>query len=179
MTRGVKQGDPLSPLLFNIAMDPLLEAISAQNNGYKWDESGLQLEALCYADDNGLLTEDPKDMQENLEVVNEFCRATGMKLNVKKSAGYDIKPSANRSYVINDFHPKWVVDGQKLPLIAPADSTKYLGVKVNSWNGVTKENLGEKLELWCSRIDKASLKPRQNLVMLNQYAIGRLQFYLS
>jgi hypothetical protein len=179
MTRGVKQGDPLSPLLFNIAMDPLLEAISAQNNEYKWDKGGLQLEALCYADDNGLLTEDPKDMQKNLEDVTEFCRATGMKLSVKKSAGYAIKPSANRSCVINYFHPKWEVDGQKLPIIAPAENTKYLGVKVNSWNGVTKENLGEKLELWCSRIDKASLKPRQNLVMLNQYAIGRLQFYLS
>ena len=179
MTRGVKQGDPLSPLLFNIAMDPLLEAISAQKNGYKWDESGLQLEALCYADDNGLLTEDPKQMQLNLEVVNEFCQATGMKLNVKKSAGYDIKPCANRSYVINDFRPKWEVDGQELPLIAPADNTKYLGVKVNSWTGVTQEELGEKLELWCSRIDKAPLKPRQKMVMLNQYAIGRLQFYLS
>ena len=106
MTRGVKQGDPLSPLLFNVAMDPLLEAISAQNNGYKWDESGLQLEALCYADDNGLLTEDPKEMQSNLDVVNEFCEATGMRLNVKKSAGYDIQPSANRSYIINDFQPK-------------------------------------------------------------------------
>ena len=106
MTREVKQGDPLSPLLFNVAMDPLLEAISAQNNGYKWDESGLQLEALCYADDNGLLTEDPKEMQSNLDVVNEFCEATGMRLNVKKSAGYDIQPSANRSYIINDFQPK-------------------------------------------------------------------------
>jgi retron-type reverse transcriptase len=106
MTRGVKQGDPLSPLLFNVAMDPLLEAISAQNNGYKWDESGLQLEALCYADDKGLLTEDPKEMQSNLDVVNEFCEATGMRLNVKKSAGYDIQPSANRSYIINDFQPK-------------------------------------------------------------------------
>ena len=156
-------------------MDPLLEAISAQNNGYKWDKSGLQLEALCYADYNGLLTEDPKDMQKNHEAVNEFCRATGMKLSVKKSACYDIKSSAYRSYVINDFHPKWEVDGQKLPLIAPAENTKYLVVKVNSWSGVTKENL----ELWCSRIDKASLKPRQKLVMLNQYAIGRLQFYLS
>jgi hypothetical protein len=145
MTRGVKQGDPLSPLLFNIAMDPLLEAISAQNNGYKWDESGLQLEALCYADDNGLLTEDPKDMQENLEVVNEFYRATGMKLNVKKSAGYDIKPRVNRSYVINDFHPKWEVVGQKLPLISPADNTKYLGVKVNSWSGVTKKTSAKNL----------------------------------
>jgi hypothetical protein len=137
MTRGVKQGDPLSPLLFNVAMDPLLEAISAQN-GFKWDESGLQLEALCYADDNGLLTEDPKDMQNNLDVVNEFCEATGLRLNVKKSAVHDIKPCANRSYVINDFHPKWEVDGQELPLIAPADGTKYLGVKVNNWTGVPK-----------------------------------------
>jgi hypothetical protein len=121
---------------------------------------------------NGLLTEDPKDMQNYLDVVNEFCEATGMRLNVKKSAGYDIKPCANRSYLNNDVHPKWEVDGQELPLIAPADGTKYLGVKVNSWTGVTKENTGEKLEL-------APLKPRQKLVMLNQYAIGRLQFYLS
>ena len=128
---------------------------------------------------NGLLTEDPKDMQNDLDVVNEFCEATGMRLNVKKSAGYDIKPCANRSYLNNDVHPKWEVDGQELPLIAPADGTKYLGVKVNSWTGVTKENTGEKLELWCSRIDKAPLKPRQKLVILNQYAIGRLQFYLS
>lgn len=149
MTRRVKQGDPLSPLLFNIAMDPLLEAISAQKNGYKWDESGLQLEALCYADDNGLLIEDPKEMQINLDVVNEFCQATGMILNAKKSAGYGIKPYANRSYVINDFHPKWEVDSQELPLIAPVDNRKYLGIKVNSWTSVTKENLGKKLELWC------------------------------
>jgi len=115
----------------------------------------------------------------NLYVVYEFCQATGMRLNVKNPAGYDIKPCANTFYVINDFRPKWEVDSQKLPQIAPADNTKYLGVKVNSWNGVTKEDLGVKLELWCSRIDKALLKPRQKFVMLHQYAIGRLQFYLS
>ena len=44
---------------------------------------------------------------------------------------------------------------------------------------MTKEDIGEKPELWCSRIDKAPLKPRQKLVMLNQCAVGRIQFYLS
>lgn len=58
MTRGVKLGDPLSPLLFNIAMDPLLEVIGRQNNGYKFGpEEGDRIESLCYADDNALMTE--------------------------------------------------------------------------------------------------------------------------
>jgi len=46
MAREVKHGDPFPFLLFNIAMNPLLEAISAQKNSFTWDDSGLQLEAL-------------------------------------------------------------------------------------------------------------------------------------
>lgn len=80
-------------------------------NGYNWDDSGLQLEALCYADDNGLLTMSPSNMQTNLNVVVEFCRGTGMGLNVKKSASFD---------VINDFRPKCTVKGKELPLIKPS-----------------------------------------------------------
>ena len=55
-------------------MDPLLEAISAQKNSFTRDDSGLQLEALCYADGNELpvLTEDPKEMQLGLDVVHDL-----------------------------------------------------------------------------------------------------------
>lgn len=74
MTRDVKQWDPFPSLIFNIAMNPLLEAISAQKNGFTRDDSGLQLEALCYADGNELpvLTEDPKEMQLGLDVVHDL-----------------------------------------------------------------------------------------------------------
>jgi hypothetical protein len=74
MTRDVKQWDPFPSLIFNIAMDPLLEAISAQKNSFTRDDSGLQLEALCYADGNELpvLTEDPKEMQLGLDVVHDL-----------------------------------------------------------------------------------------------------------
>lgn len=179
ITRGVKQGDPLSPVLFNIAMDPLLEAISTAKNGYRWDDSGLQLEALCYADDNALLTHSPSEMQRNLETVQQFCGDTGMQLNVKKSTGFSIKPGANRSYVINDFEPKWEVDGQVLPLMNPSEGAKYLGVKVSAWVGTIRDDPLTKLELWCERLGKSMLKPRQKVQMLNQYALSRISFYLS
>ncbi|CAC5382957.1 unnamed protein product [Mytilus coruscus] len=160
-------------------MDPLLETISAEKDGFKWDSSGLQLESLCYADDNALLTEDPAEMQGNLNIVEEFCQTTGMRLNVKKSAGFNIKPGSKNSYVINDFKPKWVVDNQKLPLVNPSEGNKYLGVKVSSWTGCIKKDLLTKLETWCDRIGKSILKPRQKLAILQSYALARVAYHLS
>ena len=87
MTREVKQGVPLSPLLFNIAMDPLLAEVSRQGNGYKFGHGDSdRIESLAYADDNCLLTGSAEDMNTNLAIVDRFCAETGMKLNVKKSA---------------------------------------------------------------------------------------------
>lgn len=84
MAREVTHGDPFRSLLFNIAMNPLLKAISAKMNSFTWDDSGLQLEALCYADDNGLLelTEDPKEMQLDIDVFHDW-----------RSSRYEIKKS--------------------------------------------------------------------------------------
>lgn len=180
MTRGVKQGDPLSPLLFNIAMDPLLAMITEQKNGYRFgDEVDDLIEALAYADDNALITDSPEEMSANLDLVDDFCQATGMRLNVKKSAAFYIKPAGKNTFSVNDFPEPLMVGGEEIPLIGPEGTTKYLGSKVSPWVTKVKKKVQGILADMLKNISKASLKPRQKLVMLLMHALPRLSYPLT
>lgn len=180
MTRGVKQGDPLSPLLFNIAMDPLLCKISEQKNGYRFGpETDDNIEALCYADDNALTTGDPAAMQHNCGLVNDFCQETGMRLNVKKSAAFYIKPATKGTYTVNTYEVPPTIGGEPIPLVGPEDCTKYLGTSINPWTTTRRRDLGAQCAKMLQGIDKSRLKPRQKLHMLRQYAMPRLMFPLT
>ncbi|EYB87051.1 hypothetical protein Y032_0269g833 [Ancylostoma ceylanicum] len=59
--RGVRQGDPLSPLLFAITLQYALNTINFCDRGFRIDENPLPY--LAYADDIVLLSSDRRELK--------------------------------------------------------------------------------------------------------------------
>ena len=66
-----------------------------------------------------------------------------------------------------------------VPLIEPDESVKYLGSKISPWNNKIRQDVHARLEEMLKGIDAASLKPRQKLVMLQNYALPKLLYPLT
>ena len=83
---GTRQGCPLSPLLFNIALEVLATAIREEKE-IKGIQTGKEKVNLSlFADDMILYIENPKDsMRRLLELISEFSEVSGYKINTQKS----------------------------------------------------------------------------------------------
>lgn len=88
--RGVKQGDPLSPLLFNVVLDELLCRLEDLTGRFGISE--ITMGEMAYADDLVLVYETPEAMQEALEVVDKFLASLEMSLSLHKCIAFQIKP---------------------------------------------------------------------------------------
>ena len=77
----------LSPLLFNILLQVLATAIRAENQ-IKAIQIGKE-EVSLVADDMILYLENPKDTTRKLlELINEFGKVAGYKINTQKSTAF-------------------------------------------------------------------------------------------
>jgi hypothetical protein len=83
--RGVPQGDPLSPLLFILMLQPLSDALASLPCGGASLPGGLTLKDLLYADDIALLAETPEDLRAMLQVCQQWATDNGFIFSVEKS----------------------------------------------------------------------------------------------
>ncbi|XP_076397793.1 uncharacterized protein LOC143266086 [Megachile rotundata] len=70
LERGVKQGDPLSPLLFNLSIEALLEYIENSSQGISVSENE-KVATLAFVDDIGIISQDRKEAQTQINKVVE------------------------------------------------------------------------------------------------------------
>nr|XP_025625612.1 uncharacterized protein LOC112717904 [Arachis hypogaea] len=82
-TRGLRQGDPISPYLFVIVMDRLSQMIEEKVEMEQWrpmriSKEGLHISHLLFADDLLVFGEASKEQGKTiLECMGEFCRMSG------------------------------------------------------------------------------------------------------
>ena len=89
-TRGLRQGDPLSPYLFLFVADGLSKLLQQGNRagaiqGLKVCRNALVVSHLLFADDNLLFFRaDEEQSQTVKEVLSRYCKATGQLINFDK-----------------------------------------------------------------------------------------------
>ena len=84
----MRQGCPLSPLLFNIVLEVVDTAIRKEKE-IKEIQIGKEVKLSLFADDMILCIENPKDTTgKSQELINEYSKVVGYKINMQKSLAF-------------------------------------------------------------------------------------------
>ena len=89
ISKGVRQGCVLSPLLYVLFIEPFVVSIMQDSRigGLVLGSGGLQCKVVQYADDTTCIVRDYGSLVRLFEVINLFERASGSRLNMNKSQG--------------------------------------------------------------------------------------------
>ena len=103
--QGVRQGDNLSPTLFNIYLNDLAKELKDLQLGVSLGNTHICI--LLYADDIVLISEDEQKLQKMLNHVGDWCNKWQMKVNIEKTKIVHFrnkrKPVTNFEFKINNY----------------------------------------------------------------------------
>jgi hypothetical protein len=124
--RGVKQGDPLSQLLFNLCIEPLIEMIEGQTSGININ-SNRKVPILAFVDDIVVLGGDEREAQRQVDILHGYLKNLGMKISRDKSQTFQVVAKKD-TWFIKD--PEIGLDNNYIPAVDTDEAFRYLGAKM-------------------------------------------------
>ena len=118
--QGVRQGDPLSPILFSMFINELVEELRRAGGNVR--VSTKELFSLLYADDIVLMADTPAELQKMIDIVDNYTAKWRLTLNARKSKIMIVNPQRTDQAVEPE---EWTFRGRNLEIV---QEYKYLGV---------------------------------------------------
>jgi len=166
LSRGCRQGDPIAPLLFVIALAPLIRKLKLINPGVAL--TGGQAQDAEFADDLSVATNSPANAERIMDTVEAFGRSTGLQINRDKSEMITFGP--------------WTPGEKKLVGIREVDHLKITGLVIGRSSRREEierlnfepaiEKLRQKLEFWKMR----GLSILGRVTALKAHGLSQLQY---
>jgi ribonuclease HI len=129
--RGVKQGCPLSPLIFILAYDPLLFFLRTRTNNTYY----------AFADDLATTSLDIYDIFPALNIINDFSSISGLGVNKDKSLILTTAPLSRYDTIKN------ILASSPWPDLPLKNNSSYLGIPIG--HDISLD------DIWRSPMDKA------------------------
>lgn len=159
--KGVKQGCPLSGLMFNITIDPIYAIIQL---------ACKCLFGLGYADDTAVLEKTIKALREAIDRIKAFLDLLGLTLNLQKCKTIHIDTKKARC-----GDAKFKIGEVEVPALKSFETTKYLGKPVGYRLLDNEDKIEEFIALGLKILD-STLAPWQKLDALKCFFFPSLSY---
>ena len=156
--RGIRQGDPLSPLLFNIVLDFAIGKVEALQCGFPVAKD--KIGALAYADDVAIFANSERQLQCSLDIFIKALAEIGLTISSTKTYIFQVEPH-KRTWISRPANIR--VGEVQLRQIEVEEPFKYLGVQYTLDKGVENHHHLAELSGILQRISRLQLKPRQKI----------------
>ena len=166
-TAGVRQGDPLSSTVFNLAAEPLLRAAKSSSTGFSL--FGQTVKVTSYADDLAVIANSAVALQETLDHLSRVATVLGLKFNSSKCASLSFMRGRPIQAIL-------LIDGGQIRCLGPEDKEIYLGIPLGAKLRFRPDtDLLPKLDLLANSL----LAPWQKLEVYRSHLLPSLSHYLA
>ena len=123
--QGVRQGDPLSPILFNIFLNGIFHDLKNGNCDPVTLDDESFINALAYADDLVIMSTSKEGLQKALDILHKYCDQWKLKINSTKTKCVSFTRGTQKEKHV------FTINGQNLE---NAKEVKYLGIYFHKKN---------------------------------------------